>query len=90
MPLRSFVRVGSAAISDARAGPRRERRVQDGATITFLTPPWGVPPDQDALAAFEAESGISVDVIDAGQMETLFTNVAVASAAGEPAADVSS
>ena len=89
MPSRSFVRVGSAAILTlALAVPVGSAVAQDGATITFLTPPWGVPPDQDALAAFEAESGISVDVIDAGQMETLFTNVAVASAAGEPAADV--
>jgi ABC-type glycerol-3-phosphate transport system substrate-binding protein len=61
---------------------------QDGPTITFLTPPWGVPPDQAALDAFQAESGITVEVIDAGQMETLFTNVSVAAAAGEPAADV--
>ncbi len=89
MPSRSFVRVGSAAIlALALAVPAGSAVAQDGASITFLTPPWGVPPDQAALEAFEAESGIDVEVIDAGQMETLFTNVSVAAAAGEPAADV--
>ena len=89
MASRSFVRVSSAAaLTLALAIPAGGAVAQDGASITFLTPPWGVPPDQAALEAFEAESGISVEVIDAGQMETLFTNVSVAAAAGEPAADV--
>lgn len=89
MPSRSFVRVGSAAVLTlALAIPAGTAVGQDGPTITFLTPPWGVPPDQAALDAFQAESGITVEVIDAGQMETLFTNVSVAAAAGEPAADV--
>jgi multiple sugar transport system substrate-binding protein len=89
MPSRSIVRVGSTAILTlALALPAGSVAAQDGASITFLTPPWGVPPDQAALEAFEAESGISVEVLDAGQMETLFTNVSVAAAAGEPAADV--
>ena len=89
MTSRSFVRVGSAAaLTLALAIPAGGAIAQDGASITFLTPPWGVPPDQEALEAFEAESGITVEVIDAGQMETLFTNVSVAAAAGEPAADV--
>ena len=89
MTPRSFVRVGPvAALALALAVPAGGAVAQDGASITFLTPPWGVPPDQAALEAFEAESGISVEVIDAGQMETLFTNVSVAAAAGEPAADV--
>lgn len=89
MTSRSFVRVGSAAaLTLALAIPAGGAIAQDGASITFLTPPWGVPPDQAALEAFEAESGITVEVIDAGQMETLFTNVSVAAAAGEPAADV--
>ena len=89
MPSRSFARAGSAAIlALALVVPAGAAVAQEGSTITFLTPPWGVPPDQDLLDAFQAESGITVDVIDAGQMETLFTNVAVAAAAGEPAADV--
>ena len=89
MSSRSYVRVGSAAVlALALAVPAGGAVAQDGASITFLTPPWGVPPDADALAAFEAESGIDVEVIDAGQMETLFTNVSVAAAAGQPAADV--
>ena len=89
MPPRSYLRVGSAAVlALALAVPAGGALAQEGTTITMLTPSWGVPPDADALAAFEAESGIAVEVIDAGQMETLFTNVSVAAAAGEPAADV--
>ncbi|MEA2026336.1 MAG: extracellular solute-binding protein [Chloroflexota bacterium] len=89
MPSRSFMRAGSVAIlALALAAPAGVAVAQEDSSITFLTPPWGVPPDQDALDAFQAESGITVEVIDAGQMETLFTSVAVASAAGEPAADV--
>lgn len=89
MRSRSFVRAGSAAILTlALAVPAGTALAQEGTTITFLTPPWGVPPDQALLDAFEAESGITVEVENAGQMETLFQNVQVAAAAGQPAADV--
>jgi multiple sugar transport system substrate-binding protein len=60
---------------------------QDGTTITFLTPPWGVPPDQAALDAFTAETGIKVEV-QSVQIADLFSRVQVASASGQPAADV--
>ena len=54
MSSRSYVRVGSAAVlALALAVPAGGAIAQDGASITFLTPPWGVPPDADALAAFE-------------------------------------
>lgn len=56
-------------------------------TITFLTPPWGVPPNAETLAAFEAESGIKVDV-QSVQNADLFSRVQIASAAGEAPADV--
>jgi multiple sugar transport system substrate-binding protein len=56
-------------------------------TITFLTPPWGVPPDAEALAAFTAESGITVE-IQSVQMDELYSNVQIASASGLEAADV--
>ncbi|MEP0762595.1 MAG: extracellular solute-binding protein [Chloroflexota bacterium] len=56
-------------------------------TITFLTPPWGVPPNEEALAAFQAETGIKVDV-QSVQMNDLFSRVQVAAAAGEAPADV--
>lgn len=58
-----------------------------GTTITFLTPPWGVPPDADALAAFTAETGINVE-IQSVQMSDLFSRVQVSAASGQPAADV--
>jgi multiple sugar transport system substrate-binding protein len=58
-----------------------------GTTITFLTPPWGVPPDQALLDAFQAESGITVE-IQPVQMTDLFSRVQVAAGAGQPAADV--
>jgi multiple sugar transport system substrate-binding protein len=58
-----------------------------GTTITFLTPPWGVPPDEEALNAFTEESGITVE-IQSVQTEELYSRVQVASATGQAAADV--
>src|SRR5206468_3407343 len=48
-------------------------------TITFLTAPWGVPPDQALLKAFTDRSGITVQVISAPSAE-MYTKVQVASA----------
>lgn len=56
-------------------------------TITFLTAPWGVPPDADALAAFTAETGIAVE-IQSVQTADLFSRVQVAAATGQAPADV--
>ncbi len=56
-------------------------------TISFLAPPWGVPPSEEALNAFMEESGITVE-IQSVQMADLFSRVQVAAAAGEAAADV--
>ncbi len=58
-----------------------------GTTITFLTPPWGVPPDEAALTAFQEETGITVE-IQSVQGADLFSRVQVAAASGQPAADV--
>jgi len=58
-----------------------------GTTITFLTPPWGVPPSEEMLAAFTAETGITVE-IQSVQMSDLFSRVQVSAASGQPAADV--
>ena len=56
-------------------------------TISFLVPPWGVPPSEDALNAFMDESGITVE-IQSVQMADLFSRVQVSAAAGEAPADV--
>ena len=56
-------------------------------TITFLTPPWGVPPDEEALNAFTEETGITVE-IQSVQMQDLFSQVQIAAATGGAAADV--
>jgi ABC-type glycerol-3-phosphate transport system substrate-binding protein len=91
MPSRSYVRVGSAAILVlALAVPAGGALAQDGTTITMLTPAWGVPPDADLLAAFEDETGITVEVIggEGVAMDKLFTDVVTASATGQSAADV--
>ncbi len=56
-------------------------------TISFLTPSWGVPPNEEALNAFMEESGIAVET-QSVQMADLFSRVQVAAAAGEAAADV--
>lgn len=58
-----------------------------GTTITFLTPPWGVPPDADALAAFQTETGITIE-IQSLPMDQLFSRVQVAAASGQEPADV--
>ena len=91
MPSRSYVRVGSAAIlALALAVPAGGAMAQDGTTITMLTPSWGVPPDADLLAAFEEESGITVEIIggEGVALDKLFTDVVTASATGQAAADV--
>ena len=56
-------------------------------TISFLAPPWGVPPSEDSLNAFMEESGITVE-IQSVQMADLYSRVQVSAAAGEAPADV--
>jgi len=56
-------------------------------TITFLTAPWGVPPDQALLKSFENRSGITVQIISAPSAE-MYTKVQVASAGRRAPADV--
>lgn len=91
MPSRSYVRVGSAAIlALALAVPAGGAMAQDGTTITMLAPSWGVPPNAELLEAFEAESGINVEIIgEAGvPMDQLFRDVTLAAGTGQAAADV--
>ena len=61
-------------------------QAQDSA-ISFLAPPWGVPPSEDSLNAFMEESGITVE-IQSVQMADLYSRVQVSAAAGEAPADV--
>ncbi|HEX9245982.1 MAG TPA: extracellular solute-binding protein [bacterium] len=63
----------------AAAAPKRN--------ITFLTAPWGVPPDKDLLNTFEASTGISVQILSAPSAE-LYTKVQIASAGRRAPADV--
>src|SRR2546427_5552754 len=56
-------------------------------TITFLTAPWGVPPDQALLKSFENRSGITVQIIS-GRSAEMYTKVQVASAGRRAPADV--
>jgi len=56
-------------------------------SITFLTAPWGVPPDQVLLKQFQDRTGISVQVISAPAAE-MYTKVQVASAGRRAPADV--
>ena len=91
MPSRSFVRVGSAAaLTLALAIPAGGAIAQDQTTITMLTPFWGIPPDQDLLEQFEAESGIDVQIIgDEGvSMDKLNQDVALGLGTGQAVADV--
>jgi len=57
------------------------------ASITFMTPPWGVPPGADALKGFAAKTGVNVEVISLPS-DQLYTKVQVATTAGQKPADV--
>ncbi len=54
-------------------------------SITFMTPPWGVPPDN--AKAFSDSTGIKVEVISL-PMDQLYTKVQVATTANQKPADV--
>ena len=56
-------------------------------TISFLAPPWGVPPSEESLNAFMEDSGITVE-IQSVQMADLYSRVQISAAAGEAPADV--
>jgi multiple sugar transport system substrate-binding protein len=71
------------AIAVTFAGPSRAQ----GKKITFLTAPWGVPPDEAALKAFESKSGITVE-IQSVQSADLYSRVQVAAASNQAPADV--
>ncbi|MFO1540833.1 MAG: extracellular solute-binding protein, partial [Chloroflexota bacterium] len=58
-----------------------------GTTISFLTPYFGAPPDQALLDAFQAETGITVDIQSVEETD-LYSRVQVAAGSGTPAADV--
>src|SRR5262249_28455821 len=71
------------AIALMSTGPTRAQ----AKSITFLTPPWGVPPNQDTLKAWEAKSGINVE-IQSVQSADLYSRVQVAAASNQAPADV--
>lgn len=56
-------------------------------TITFITAPWGVPPDQALFKGFQDRTGITVQVISAPSAE-MYTKVQVASSSRRAPADV--
>src|SRR5689334_20701777 len=49
-----------AAGATATSGGTGTTPVGGGKSITFMTPPWGVPPKQEDLSAFEQQSGVHV------------------------------
>lgn len=65
--------------SGLAAGPKR--------TITFLTAPWGVPPDKALLTTFTQSTGVDVQITSAPSAE-LYSKVQVASTARRAPADV--
>lgn len=54
--------------------------------ITFMAPPWGVPPEA-GLKEFESKSGIKVEVLSLS-MDQIYSKVQVAASAKQAAADV--
>jgi len=84
---RSFV--ASALIFTLVAAPITVRHSYSAgnATIQFLTPPWGIPANQQALKAFERQSGVTVQITSV-PMAQLYSKVQVASAAHRSPADV--
>src|SRR4051812_1276432 len=71
------------AIALAFAGPTRAQSKK----ITFLTPPWGVPPNADTFKAWQDKSGITVE-IQSVQTSDLYSRVQVAAASNQAAADL--
>jgi multiple sugar transport system substrate-binding protein len=57
-----------------------------GTKITFMTPPWGVPPEA-GLKEFENQTGISIEVLSL-PMDQIYSKVQVAASAQQAAADV--
>jgi multiple sugar transport system substrate-binding protein len=55
--------------------------------VTFLTPPWGVPPDAAAFTDFQTKAGFQVEV-QSVPSEQLTSKVQTASSAGTAPADV--
>jgi multiple sugar transport system substrate-binding protein len=81
---------GAPATPAAPQGAAEQQPAQaetSGAKITFMTPPWGVPPKPEALEAFQKESGITVEV-QSIPMDQLYSKVQVATAANQAPADV--
>ncbi len=86
--MRAFYRIAAVVIVvGLLAFPGGAARAGAKQNITFLTAPWGVPPDKDLLQKFEQQSGISVQVISAPSAE-MYTKVQVASASRRAPADV--
>ena len=69
---------------EAPAAP--EKPVTAGTKITFMAPPWGVPPET-GLLEFQKQSGITVEVLSL-PMDQVYSKVQVAASAQQAAADV--
>lgn len=69
---------------NAAAGVAQDTKVDK---ITFLTPPWGVPPDAQAFADFQTKAGFQVEV-QSVPSEQLTSKVQTASSAKTAPADV--
>lgn len=63
------------------------KRAHAGATISYLTPPFAVPPDSKALAKFEKNTGITVEVRNT-PLTQMATKIQVATATHRAPADV--
>jgi multiple sugar transport system substrate-binding protein len=82
--LLQYTGAGAALAATAGLAPRHTRAA---GKITFLCPPWGVPPEAANLAAFTAETGIEVEVQSVPH-EQIQSKVETASLAGVSPADV--
>ena len=71
---------------EAEKGAEAKKKAEE-VSITFLTPPWGAPPDKELLEEFEAEHGINVEVI-AHPLNEVYSKIMLASVNRKSPADV--
>ncbi len=79
-------KVPAAEAPVATEAPAIQPPANGPSKITFMAPPWGVPPEA-GLKEFEAQSGITVEVLSL-PMDQVYSKVQVAASAQQAAADV--
>jgi len=72
--------------SEGESDQKVEKKAKE-VTITYLAPPWGVPPDKELLQEFEKEHGIKVEMIT-HPLNEVYSKIMLASVNKKCPADV--